>query len=168
MAEMWKDKELVNFKNLVIAIQEENKRQIAKWGIQEYNVFTWNTILGEEVGELAQAMLNHHFGKHPTDMIAKEAIQVATLALKIAEMAQGKVISPGIKEQVISIMKDEIRPDVTIDDSFEDLGMDSLDMVELVLILEEKFEIEIPDQDAEKLSTVRDIVEYVENKKKEG
>ena len=62
----------------------------------------------------------------------------------------------------------KIRPDVTIDDSFEDLGMDSLDMVELVLILEEKFEIEIPDQDAEKLSTVRDIVEYVENKKKEG
>lgn len=47
----------------------------------------------------------------------------------------------------------------------DDLGADSLDVVELVMALEEKFEIEIPDEEAEKISTVKDVVEYIEKKK---
>ncbi len=47
----------------------------------------------------------------------------------------------------------------------DDLGADSLDVVELVMALEEKFEIEIPDEEAEKISTVKDVVDYIENKK---
>lgn len=47
----------------------------------------------------------------------------------------------------------------------EDLGADSLDVVELVMALEEKFEIEIPDDEAEKISTVGDAVSYIENNK---
>lgn len=48
----------------------------------------------------------------------------------------------------------------------EDLGADSLDVVELVMALEEKFEIEIPDEAAEKIATVGDVVAYIEANKK--
>ena len=47
----------------------------------------------------------------------------------------------------------------------EDLGADSLDVVELVMALEEKFDIEIPDEDAEKILTVGDAISYIENNK---
>lgn len=51
---------------------------------------------------------------------------------------------------------------VTLDASFiDDLGADSLDIVELVMALEEEFNIEIPDADAEKVVTVEDVVEYI-------
>ena len=51
---------------------------------------------------------------------------------------------------------------VTMDASFlDDLGADSLDIVELVMALEEEFDIEIPDTDAEKVVTVGDVVEYI-------
>ena len=46
----------------------------------------------------------------------------------------------------------------------EDLGADSLDVVELVMRFEEEFEIEIPDEDAEKIATVGDAVTYIEGK----
>ena len=45
----------------------------------------------------------------------------------------------------------------------EDLGADSLDVVELVMALEEKFDIEISDEDAEKILTVADAINYIEN-----
>ncbi len=48
----------------------------------------------------------------------------------------------------------------------DDLGADSLDIVELVMAFEEAFEIDIPDEDAEKISTVKDAIEYIEAKKK--
>jgi len=44
----------------------------------------------------------------------------------------------------------------------DDLGADSLDIVELVMAMEEAFEIEIPDEDAEKLQTVKDAIEYIQ------
>ncbi len=49
----------------------------------------------------------------------------------------------------------------------DDLGADSLDTVELVMAFEEAFDIEIPDGDAEKITTVKDAVDYIEAKKKE-
>ena len=55
--------------------------------------------------------------------------------------------------------------EVTNEASFiDDLGADSLDIVELVMAFEEKFEIEIPDEDVEKLRTVGDAVQYVSSK----
>jgi len=48
----------------------------------------------------------------------------------------------------------------------EDLGADSLDVVELVMRIEEEFDIEIPDEDAEKIQTVGDAVRYIEEKLK--
>ncbi|NLH96206.1 MAG: acyl carrier protein [Clostridiaceae bacterium] len=54
--------------------------------------------------------------------------------------------------------------EVTLESSFiDDLGADSLDIVELIMALEEEFDIEIPDSEAEKISTVGDAVEYIKN-----
>jgi acyl carrier protein len=53
--------------------------------------------------------------------------------------------------------------DVKIESSFvDDLGADSLDIVELVMALEEEFELEIPDEDAEKIRTVGEAVKYIQ------
>ncbi|MCI8276641.1 MAG: acyl carrier protein [Clostridia bacterium] len=53
---------------------------------------------------------------------------------------------------------------VTMESSFiDDLGADSLDIVELVMALEEEFDIEIPDSDAEKVVTVGDVVDYIKD-----
>ena len=60
-----------------------------------------------------------------------------------------------------------VNPDEVKEDSkfVEDLGADSLDVVELVMALEEKFDIEIPDTDAEKIVTVKDAMSYIETHK---
>ncbi|MEO1942002.1 MAG: acyl carrier protein [Campylobacterales bacterium] len=63
-----------------------------------------------------------------------------------------------IKEQ-LNISEDEIKPESKF---VEDLGADSLDIVELMMSLEEKFGIEIPDSEAEKMETVQDVVEYIQ------
>jgi len=52
---------------------------------------------------------------------------------------------------------------VTMDATFEDLEADSLDVVELIMALEEAFGVDIPDEDAEKVRTVGDIVSYIES-----
>lgn len=58
----------------------------------------------------------------------------------------------------LSIDEDEIK----MESSFmNNLGADSLDIVELIMALEEEYEIEIPDEDVEKISTVGDVVEYI-------
>lgn len=56
--------------------------------------------------------------------------------------------------------------DVSMDSTFiDDLGADSLDIVELIMAFEEEFNIEIPDEAAEKIKTVKDAVEYIEKEK---
>lgn len=57
--------------------------------------------------------------------------------------------------------------EVTIDSTFiDDLGADSLDIVELIMAFEEEFNVEIPDDVAEKIKTVQDTVDYIEKEKK--
>ncbi|HOO76602.1 MAG TPA: acyl carrier protein [bacterium] len=71
-----------------------------------------------------------------------------------------------IEQQVREVIVEQlgVNPDeVTPEASFiEDLGADSLDTVELVMALEEKFEIDVPDEDAEKLTTVGAAIKYIE------
>ncbi len=71
-----------------------------------------------------------------------------------------------VAEKVKSIIVEQLGVDgdeVTLDASFtEDLGADSLDIVELVMAFEEEFDIEIPDEEAEKISNVREAVAYIE------
>ncbi len=70
-----------------------------------------------------------------------------------------------IFEKVKAIIVDQLgvgETEVTIEASFiDDLGADSLDLVELVMALEEEFDLEVPDEDAEKLVTVGDAVDYI-------
>lgn len=69
-----------------------------------------------------------------------------------------------VKEIICQQLKanpDQIKPETSF---IDDLGADSLDSIELVMALEEEFGIEIPDEDAEKLHTVNDAVNYVRKK----
>lgn len=72
-----------------------------------------------------------------------------------------------IEERVKKIIVDQLgakAEDVKPEASFiEDLGADSLDTVELVMALEEEFDIEIPDEEAEKITTVQSAIDYVSN-----
>ena len=74
-----------------------------------------------------------------------------------------------ILEQVADVIVEQLgveREKITENATFiEDLGADSLDVVELIMSLEEKLEIEIPDSDAEKLTTVKDIIDYIQARK---
>ncbi len=73
-------------------------------------------------------------------------------------------------EKVKQIIAEQLGVDeaeVTPSASFiDDLGADSLDTVELVMALEEAFDVEIPDEDAEKIRTVQDAIDYIEKKAK--
>ena len=74
-------------------------------------------------------------------------------------------MSDNIESQVRQIIADQLSVDpekVTKDAKFiEDLGADSLDTVELVMAFEDKFSVEVPDEDAEKLKSVADVVAYI-------
>jgi acyl carrier protein len=76
---------------------------------------------------------------------------------------------PKIQDKVIEIVCDQLgvsKDKVTPQTSFiNDLGADSLDTVELVMEFEEEFDINIPDEDAEKIQTVGDAIKYVQDNK---
>jgi acyl carrier protein len=76
-----------------------------------------------------------------------------------------------IEAKVKEIIVEQLGVDasqVTVEASFvDDLGADSLDTVELVMALEDKFDIEIPDEDAEKITSVGDAIEYLKKNAKE-
>jgi len=65
----------------------------------------------------------------------------------------------------LEVSEEEVTPTASFVD---DLGADSLDVVELVMGLEEEFDIEIPDEDAEKIATVGDAVSYIDSKTQQG
>ena len=73
--------------------------------------------------------------------------------------------SEEVLEKVKEIIVEQLgvsESSITMEASFiDDLGADSLDIVELIMALEEEFDIEIPDSDAEKVVTVEDVVEYI-------
>ncbi len=75
-------------------------------------------------------------------------------------MAVEERIKKIIAEQ-LGVEEDDVVPDAKF---VEDLGADSLDTVELVMALEEEFEIEIPDEDAEKIQTVSAAVDFIKDK----
>lgn len=72
-------------------------------------------------------------------------------------------------DDVKAVIAEELEVDeeqITMESQIvEDLGADSLDVVELIMRLEEKFELEIPDEDAEKIQTVGDAVKFIDAKK---
>lgn len=71
-----------------------------------------------------------------------------------------------VKEVIVEqlgVDADKVRSEASF---IDDLGADSLDIVELVMAMEEEFDIEIPDEEAEKLKTVSDVVSYLQTKGK--
>lgn len=76
-------------------------------------------------------------------------------------MATKEAIFEKVKEIIVDqlgVEESSVVPDASF---IDDLGADSLDIVELIMALEEEFDIEIPDEDAEKISIVNDAVEYI-------
>lgn len=88
--EIFSDNKLLNLDKLIEFIKGENERQIKKWGIQRYTLFEWQTYTTEELGSLAKAISEYVYRGGPTEKVMSEAIQVATLSLKIAEMVMIK------------------------------------------------------------------------------
>jgi len=66
-----------------------------------------------------------------------------------------------IVAEQLGVKEEEVKPEASF---VEDLGADSLDTVELVMALEEEFETEIPDEEAEKITTVQQAIDYVNDK----
>lgn len=83
---MFKDQQFKNFSMLSEMVLIENIHQIAKWGIQVHTSFEWLTYTAEELGSLAKAIGEFEHRHGPAEKVIDEAIQVATLSLKIAEM----------------------------------------------------------------------------------
>ncbi|AEJ39408.1 acyl carrier protein [Sulfobacillus acidophilus TPY] len=76
-------------------------------------------------------------------------------------MATKEEIFDKVKEIIVDqlgVEEEEVTPEASF---IDDLGADSLDIVELIMALEEEFGLEIPDDEAEKISTVNDAVEYI-------
>ena len=80
----------------------------------------------------------------------------------MAEKSVEQKVKDIIVEQ-LGVNPDQVTPDAKF---IEDLGADSLDTVELVMALEEEFEIEIPDEDAEKITTVSQAISYISDRRK--
>ncbi len=81
-------------------------------------------------------------------------------------MAAEKTIEQKVKDIIVEqlgVNADQVTSDAKF---IEDLGADSLDTVELVMALEEEFGQEIPDEEAEKLQSVGDVVKYIEERQK--
>ena len=89
-----------------------------------------------------------------------------SLSSRVIHFMADKPIDQRVKEIVVEqlgVKPDQVTPQAKF---IEDLGADSLDTVELVMALEEEFGIEVPDEQAEKLQSVGDVIKYVEDSQK--
>jgi acyl carrier protein len=80
-------------------------------------------------------------------------------------MAASGEIAERVKSIIVEqlgVSMDEVNPEASF---IDDLGADSLDIVELIMALEEEYDMEIPDEDAEKIQTVKDVISYIETHK---
>ena len=85
---------------------------------------------------------------------------------KVRAMAEGRDIAAEVR-RIIKDQLDVEEKDIKSESTFiDDLGADSLGLVELVLAFEEAFEIDIPDEDTEKIRTVQDAIDYIEKNAK--
>jgi len=81
----------------------------------------------------------------------------------MADSTESKV--KDIIVEQLGVNPDQVNPDAKF---IEDLGADSLDTVELVMAFEEEFSIEVPDEEAEKLQSVGDVISYIDGNKEGG
>lgn len=74
-----------DFERVVRAVKKERLRQDQNWGQQNHTPETWCLILGEEVGEVQKAVLEHRFGDKPWSEYREELVQVAAVAVAMIE-----------------------------------------------------------------------------------
>ena len=86
----YKDRCFRDFDWILDQIMKENAMQVDKWGVQSHSAFEWLTYTTEELGELAKAISEHEYRGGLKEKVISEAFQVATLALKIAEMFENQ------------------------------------------------------------------------------
>lgn len=91
--EEFTDKKL-NSRAVINDVFRENERQLCKWGVQTHSLPEWHLYTSEELGELAEAIAEYMYRGGSKEEIYKEAIQTATLCLKIAEMVSTKEVKP--------------------------------------------------------------------------
>jgi len=94
------------------------------------------------------------------DCRAISALATATTRRKLMAMDEVRMKVVDIIANQLGVDKEQITPGANV---IDDLGADSLDIVELVMALEESFDLEIPDEDAEKIRTVQDVFSYLES-----
>jgi NTP pyrophosphatase (non-canonical NTP hydrolase) len=85
------DRCLENNNWIIKKVANEKSNQLIKWGVQFRTSFEWLTYTAEELGELAKAIGEYEYRKGTKEEVVKEAIQVATLALTIAEMFEAEI-----------------------------------------------------------------------------
>ena len=115
-----------------------------------YNSFDGTTLIdtSSPLAQQAQAVIDNYEELWLNNQITQEGIGV---------LDKGDVF-----DEVLTVYlsnEDEVTPEASF---LEDLGADSLDIVELVMALEEEYELEISDEDAEGIKTVQDVVSYIE------
>jgi len=98
------------------------------------------------------------------DCPADAGLTCARLTPKRTNFMAEKSIEEKVKDIIVEqlgVNPEQVTPQASF---IEDLGADSLDIVELVMAFEEEFGVEVPDEDAEKLQTVGDVIKYIEEK----
>jgi acyl carrier protein len=91
-----------------------------------------------------------------------------SLAPNLPNFMADKSIEEKVKDIIVEqlgVNPEQVTPQASF---IEDLGADSLDIVELVMAFEEEFSVEVPDEDAEKLQTVGDVIKYIEERANKG
>ena len=98
--------------------------------------------------------------------VAFVALEIQALIPDVKQENEMAAVDEKVKQIIVEQLQVD-EAEVTPGASFqEDLGADSLDVVELVMQFEEAFDIQIPDEDAEKIKTVKDAVDYIEKNQK--
>ena len=90
------DESFIKLKSLIL---RENIRQLEKWGIQDHSPSEWLMFTTEELGELAEAIGEWQYRGGLVEDVVKEAIQTATLCLKIAEMYRATMVTKEAKHE---------------------------------------------------------------------
>jgi acyl carrier protein len=92
------------------------------------------------------------------------ALTLSPRERELRNFMSDKPIEQKVKDIIVEqlgVNPEQVTPTASF---IEDLGADSLDIVELVMAFEEEFSVEVPDEDAEKLQTVGDVIKYIEDK----
>jgi hypothetical protein len=85
------DRCLINDNWIIKKVRNENNNQLLKWGVQIHTSWEWLGYTTEELGSLAKAIGEYEYRDGTKEKVVSEAIQVATLALKIAEMFEAEI-----------------------------------------------------------------------------